>query len=485
MGKLFGDADSDQANVFGPALDAWSWGFIGRNLAYDPTSGRATGWAVDSVGNPIWEASWQPRSLVSAVDAARGSLLDGLSSGDLWFQRVGWQQVEHVDIRQFMDMARTRLQERLRYLMEGDFDGAGSELSSIWWNPQPLSADVIDEIKIEPGAAVPGTLTVPQTVDHVFSAVGAVAWSLTDPAVTDWANAAVIEVLREFALLLINDGEVDSIVEKYRAAITNDYEASTHRAAALMYFGGASNTSPARLSAWRRSEEIERQVAAFRAELLYNLYPNPNSIVGVFQAFVNDSSRIDAFNVQKNAQILQSKLSQLDAALNGVIQKALMDTQASITNANLTTEANVREVMAKVQLMIGALDSRIRIGLTNDSSKIEIARLIVALDTTIAEIELRYADTATQLRRELQVNRLKTYMWNIELSETLMNAAGLPLGVPMVPPDPSKFETRLTAGMQTFGAVAGALAPSGPAVAIGAATIGAAITMFMPSFRNR
>lgn len=483
LASLFGDSLGDNASAFPAALDAWSKAYIGWPIARD-VDDKPTG-ELDTTRGSVYK-SWGPRSLVLAVDRARNAV-ETSSLGSGWFTSVGYADVENASVIPLLDAAKKHIEDAMEYLMDGDFTTPIEDLGDEWWKPR--AADAIASVVPDPtaGEATGEDVTAPTTANMstVYTPHGATAWAAVVPTATDWDNTDVLDVLREFANAMIDDGSVDDIVAKFRGAITAEYTMEAQRATGILYFAGAANTSPAALSFWRRTEEIERQVAAFRAELLNRMYPDPNSIVGIFSALAGDAARIDNTKLQQNQQILQSNISRMDAYLEAAVASASNSTQASINNGQFDTQVSIetfaRKIEAEARYILSALEARARVGSITDTTKIELARMIVNLYQNLTTIEQQHASVITELRREWQTNRLKMLMWKIELAETLMNCATIPLGVPMVPPQPSQFETRMAAGIQTFVNVAGTLAPSGnPALAIGGGIVGAALTMFAP-----
>jgi len=182
----------------------------------------------------------------------------------------------------------------------------------------------------------------------------------------------------------------------------------------------------------------------------------------------------------------------MDAYLEAAIASANNTTQASISKGQLLTQARIdlidreadltiRKLESEVRMVIAALEARVRVAQMSDTIKIQLAEMLMQLFQNLSTMAQQRASVATELRREYQVNRLKMYMWRIELAETLMNAAVVPLGVPMAPPRPSEFETRVTAGLQTFVNVAGALAGKAPPVAtLIAALVAGTATALLP-----
>jgi len=484
---LFGDEAANTAGALPAALDGWAQAYIGWPMDRDEDGSLATGefdyFAVDRYD------AWHPKSVVFAVDEARDAAIE---NEDILFNNVGWAGINNVSVIPYLDAAEQHILDFIEYLLSGDFSVAREDLGDEFWEPRLTDLDTTtvagDAEAGEASGGDPGKPTanaVDTGLEPIYSPQGDNDWAFFSPAATDWVNTTVLDAIRDFIEYFINDADVDAIVAKYRAAITAEYTAEFQRATSITHLAGAANTSPALLSSWRRVEEIERQVAAFRAELLNRMYPDASSIIGIFQTMANDAARIDNTKLQLNAQILQANISRMDAFLEYGVAKASNDTQASINSGQFETQVNIenmaRRLEGEIRMIVSALDARTRLAPISDDTKVQIAKMLMALYQNLATMKQQRASVATELRREYQTNKLKMYMWKIQLAETLMNAAIVPLGVPMNPPLPSQFETRVAAGIQTFVNVAGTLAPSGNVpLAVGAGLLGAAATTFLP-----
>ena len=505
FGNLFGPDPDYTSNAFPPAMDLWAQSLLGYPIERDGTTGLPTG-NLNTTDTESFD-EWEQRSLLNAVNRARRATRED-TLGEGWFTAVGWEGVEEVSIVGYLDNAKKHIEDAIEYLLSGDFTVPLTDLGDEWWKPN-MDDNVDPSISMgalgsasgsEPDAARDSVIDAasPENIYRPYKQdplLGVVAyWEDIDPtgidwlddsslSPIDWENTEIIRFMQEFMAAVV-DVDVDAIVSKYRAAIESEYTAESQRATSILHLAGAANTSPAALSAWRRTEEIERQVAAFRAELLNRIYPIPD-VTNMFGALVNDLARQDSTRLQRNQQILQGNIARMDAHLEAAVAGANNLTQAEINTGQFTTQGAIEEFARNMEkatrLIISGLDARTRIGGLTDNSRIQLAQLLITLYQNMAQMEQQRASVATELRREHQANRLKMLMFRIELAETLMNAATVPLGVPMQPPLPSKFETRVAAGIQTFVNVAGTLAPSGnPALAIGAGLAGAALTTLLP-----
>lgn len=426
--------------------------------------------ASEDNSNPLVEdADWTPRSFLHAIDEARG--VANLTINEKpWWSYVNYENAMNENVTTFLEAARKILSDRKELILSADFGSLDESFEDGWYNPSEQSVDVS-------GYTVPSVSVSTQDLMN-FNPIGySTMWPGSTPfeaSTTTWDHPEVFEVLRDFAYQLIDNLEMDSMVERYRLALEADYEARVQRNAAMLFLAGAASTSPAALSAYRMSSEIERMVAAYRADILRAILPDTHAIASVFGAFVQDSSRIDSFKLNKAQQILQARMSAIDKAI-----------VTAVADAGNETNVLTQNMAAKVNLAIAALDARLKISVAAESARLDVLRIITALDQALAELQLKQAAAAQAARQEWQVNQMKVAMWKIELAESLMNSATIPLGVQMAAPEPSKFETRLSAGISTGINMATALAGFGnPALSIGVGLVGGLITGFLPSLSD-
>lgn len=471
-------------------------GEAGNSTYLSETDATALTASANNSNILIVDETWQPRSLIVAADEARDAA-DYSPNGINWWDMVNYPNAAEVSIPILIDEARKIILERMEYLTSGDFGSTIDVLGEDW---EELSAQIL------PLEGIPGV--VPPTVDiasqvHDDVSLGSTlaygplplgtVWNPGTAETTIWNNEEVLDAMREFAVYMLDEGEVDDLVARYRLGLEIDYEYRTQRNAAMLHFAGASSTSPAALHSYRLSSEIERMVAGYRADLIRLLLPDSTSIASVFHAFVEDAARIDRFNLEKSAQTLTGLTNQIDLALKAAITDASNAT--AIANAKISGAVGVgdiearimtQEIVARVQMAISALDIRTRIAGLTESLRMDLLRVMIGLDSGLAELSLKQADAARMARQESQVNKMKSKMWKMEIASELMNAATIPIGgIPMAPPDPSKFETRLTAALSTGTNIATSLAPFGnPVLSIGAGVAGALITGLLPSFSD-
>ena len=449
---------------------AEDWNVKALPAALQQWANATRAYGVSSTGTFDSEAaSWKTRSLVATADKAFVAA-DQKTGSHSWWDAVNYAGVENVDVGPQIASVMEILQDRLEYIMDGGFDGFEYEFDA---NASLDHSDVTwsGEAAYEVTAGVPSASAA--SVDATFTVAGEKTYTWASDATLpnfeasdlSWADAELLTTLREFALEMIDDGEVDSIVEKYRASLEYDYEQRSHRAAAQLFFVGAADTSPAALALRRRGEEIERQVAAFRAELIRSMYPDSNSIVGALGLLISDASRKDTVALENQRLIVQIKLQDAARIIEARIAEAQMETSIEIAEARETTQANIstaennfrkhqQEFITAAQLFGVTLEAAIKLGVVNQSAKLDILKTLLALDSAAIELHYKHIDLIIQLRREVQVNRMKAAMWRMEISEALINAATVPLGVPMMPPDPSKFETKLAGALSTAGQMA-------------------------------
>lgn len=491
MSNIWSDTDYDwEVKALPAGVRVWSQAYAGVRVNkegrfmrlgtqngvnyYSETNGDACEDSEDTSLPLITDAAWEARSFVKAADDARGVAnlkVTGVNGEQDWWTITNYANAENEDARIFFSAAREVLKNRMEYVLNANFGSLDEAFPEGWYNASEQDVDISGYTVPKVQLSMIGQQYYPLPSTTQWPGTGQAAF---EAATTEWNNETVFEALREFAYRLLDDLEVDSLVTRYRQGLEADYEARCQRNAAMIYFAGSAATSPALLNTMRMSTEIERMVAAYRADILRSILPDSTSIAGVFHAFVTDAQRKDNFNLQRAEQILQGRQSAID--------KALM---ALVTDAGNETSMLNQVTIGKINLAIAALDAILRISIASESARVDILRLLTALDQSLAELELKQFTVAQAARQEMQVNRMKAAMWKIEIAESLMNAATIPLGIPMSAPEPSKFETRLSAGISTGVNIATSLAAFGnPVLSVGAGLIGGLATGLLPSFSD-
>ncbi len=505
MSKPWAEGEVDwEHKAFPAGIDIWS-----RSVANAGVD--ANGKFID-IDHEDYESSLDypgEVNLMNAVKLAWENAFESNASDGYDWTNVNWSGVGNYQVPPVFDSIEDVIENLVQQL--GELDGVSGKVQAHiqsfadeapdgkeQWISVNEKTDWYDPVATAP--TVTGTWDIwPSALSPDWSGID------LDPEEVDWDNESVIDVLREFAMELLSESETEDIVAEYAARLADDADKVHHSNVTHLYFAGAMNTSPAAMATYRLAQSKLRMTAAFRAELLYRMLPDSSSTANVFSTFVQDAHRRDNYKLSLLQLYLSSKGDEIAANIRVALENASNSTAVSLAqmnaklgadelklqgtnlrnNAELALEElKLRDIVEKnantVRMSLSALEASLRASLTDEGEVLDIFRMLLQLRGVWIDMKYKYIDSMIQLRREMQVNRLKGDMWRIEIAETMMQASQVPLGIPMRPPDPSMFETRLASSIQTFTGVAGAMAGSGPAAALTFGTLAALGVAFLP-----